>query len=234
MKLKKALALIAAVVTLGASLTACGDAENSTSESESSSSETTTEETTEPEATTESEATTETVAESNKSEEESSEERDLEVEQNGDTTTITVPASLITDLDATIAEAEADDGIVSYTVNDDGSVTYVYTSETYQANMAEMRDSFESTVSEALSSGTYQTIVSITGDDDLKNVDITVSSQQEYESSMDGLIMIGLYVYTGYYQVFCGESENYSTVFHIIDNSTGSEFDTVTYPDDIG
>lgn len=230
MKQKRILAMLSAIAMMCASLTACSsDAESpkETSVSETASTTEITEaETTE--ETTSAETTAETATESE------TDGRDLEVDRGILTTTITIPADFIDDLDSTIAEAEANDDVVEYTVNDDGSITYVYESGAYKEKLSAMRSGFDTTVSEMLSSGSYKAITGIAGDDDLKNVDITVSSQQDYENSMDGFAMLGLYMYTGYYQVFCGASGNYSTTFHIIDASTGTEFSTVTYPDDIG
>lgn len=230
MKLKRILAVLSVITVIGASLTACsGDADSpkETSASESTSATEMTEVETAEETT-----SVETAAETTVASE--TDGRDLEVDRGILTTTITIPADFIDDLDSTIAEAEANDAVVEYTVNDDGSITYVYESGAYKEMLSEMRNGFDTTASEMLSSGSYQTITDIVGDSDLKNVDITVSSQQDYENSMDGFVMLGLYMYTGYYQVFCGASDNYSTTFHIIDAATGAEFSTVTYPDDIG
>lgn len=230
MKLKRILAVLSAITMIGASLTACSSDAESPKETSASESTSTTE-ITEAE-TTEETTSVETAAETTVASE--TDGRDLEVDRGILTTTITIPADFIDDLDSTIAEAEANEAVVEYTVNDDGSITYVYESGAYKEMLSEMRNGFDTTASEMLSSGSYQAITNIVGDSDLKNVNITVSSQQDYENSMDGLAMLGLYMYTGYYQVFCGASDNYSTTFHIIDAATGTEFSTVTYPDDIG
>lgn len=150
------------------------------------------------------------------------------------TTKITIPASFISDLDETLCEAEANEDILDYTVNDDGSVTYTYKKSEYNKMVAEMRSGFDAMVDEQLASGNYTTFSSIIGDDTLENVTLTVTSQQEYEATWDGLIVWGLYIYIGYYQIYSGDApteNDIKTTFHFVDGTNGTEFDTVIYPD---
>lgn len=230
---KKIAVLVAAILSM-ASFVACGNTDDSNSSSSSSSessaesSEFTTAETSEVSTAKGSEE------ESTTADESAEDSQKLQVERGDDTTTITIPADLINDQEATISEADSNPDVVSYTVNDDGSITYVYTNEAYQKIVDQMRTKFNDTVTELLGSGTYKSIQSIDGDDDLKNVTITVTNQQDYENSMDGFIMLGLYAYAGYYQVLVDQSEEYSVQFHLVDSSTGQEFHSVAYPDDIG
>lgn len=232
--MKKWMALVAFSALFCAVLTGCGsESDNSalkaTEPETTAISEVTTEKTTEMITTME---TVTTAAETTTTITEDS--RNLEVERGDETTTITIPASLISDLDATVSEAESDSDVVSYTVNEDGSITYVYRNDAYQKKVEQMRTNFDDAVSKVLDSGNYQTITAIEGDDSLKNIDITVTNQQDYENSMDGFVMLGLYIYAGYYQVLEDQSETFSVQYHWIDASTGQEFSTVTYPDDIG
>lgn len=226
---KKIAVLLAAILSM-ASFAACGSTDDSSSSSSSSSessaesSESSTVESSEESSKEESTTATESTEDSQK----------LQVERGDGTTTVTIPADLINDQEATVSAADSNPDVVSYTVNDDGSITYVYTNEAYQKIVDQMRTKFDDTVTELLGSGKYKTIQSIDGDDDLKNVTITVTSQQDYENGMDGFIMLGLYAYAGYYQVLVDQSEEYSVQFHLVDSATGQEFHTVTYPDDIG
>ena len=226
---KKIAVLLAAILSM-ASFAACGSTDDSSSSSSSSSessaesSESSTVESSEESSKEESTTATESTEDSQK----------LQVERGDGTTTVTIPADLINDQEATVSAADSNPDVVSYTVNDDGSITYVYTNEAYQKIVDQMRTKFDDTVTELLGSGKYKTIQSIDGDDDLKNVTITVTSQQDYENGMDGFIMLGLYAYAGYYQVLVDQSEEYSVQFHLVDSATGQEFHSVTYPDDIG
>ena len=230
MKHTKKIAVLLAAVLSVASFAACGSTDDSSSSSSSSSessaesSESSTVESSEESSKEESTTATESTEDSQK----------LQVERGDGTTTVTIPADLISDQEATVSAADSNPDVVSYTVNDDGSITYVYTNEAYQKIVDQMRTKFDDTVTELLGSGKYKTIQSIDGDDDLKNVTITVTSQQDYENGMDGFIMLGLYAYAGYYQVLVDQSEEYSVQFHLVDSATGQEFHTVTYPDDIG
>lgn len=226
---KKIAVLLAAILSM-ASFAACGSTDDSSSSSSSSSessaesSESSAAESSEESSKEESTTATESAEDSQK----------LQVERGDGTTTVTIPADLISDQEATVSAADSNPDVVSYTVNDDGSITYVYTNEAYQKIVDQMRTKFDDTVTELLGSGKYKTIQSIDGDDDLKNVTITVTSQQDYENGMDGFIMLGLYAYAGYYQVLVDQSEEYSVQFHLVDSATGQEFHSVTYPDDIG
>ena len=226
---KKIAVLLAAILSM-ASFAACGSTDDSSSSSSSSSessaesSESSTVESSEESSKEESTTATESTEDSQK----------LQVERGDGTTTVTIPADLISDQEATVSAADSNPDVVSYTVNDDGSITYVYTNEAYQKIVDQMRTKFDDTVTELLGSGKYKTIQSIDGDDDLKNVTITVTSQQDYENGMDGFIMLGLYAYAGYYQVLVDQSEEYSVQFHLVDSATGQEFHSATYPDDIG
>lgn len=230
MKHTKKIAVLLAAILSVASFAACGSTDDSSSSSSSSSessaesSESSTVESSEESSKEESTTATESTEDSQK----------LQVERGDGTTTVTIPADLINDQEATVSAADSNPDVVSYTVNDDGSITYVYTNEAYQKIVDQMRTKFDDTVTELLGSGKYKTIQSIDGDDDLKNVTITVTSQQDYENGMDGFIMLGLYAYAGYYQVLVDQSEEYSVQFHLVDSATGQEFHTVTYPDDIG
>ena len=230
MKHTKKIAVLLAAILSVASFAACGSTDDSSSSSSSSSessaesSESSTAESSEESSKEESTTATESTEDSQK----------LQVERGDGTTTVTIPADLISDQEATVSAADSNPDVVSYTVNDDGSITYVYTNEAYQKIVDQMRTKFDDTVTELLGSGKYKTIQSIDGDDDLKNVTITVTSQQDYENGMDGFIMLGLYAYAGYYQVLVDQSEEYSVQFHLVDSATGQEFHSVTYPDDIG
>lgn len=230
MKHTKKIAVLLAAILSVASFAACGSTDDSSSSSSSSSessaesSESSAAESSEESSKEESTTATESAEDSQK----------LQVERGDGTTTVTIPADLISDQEATVSAADSNPDVVSYTVNDDGSITYVYTNEAYQKIVDQMRTKFDDTVTELLGSGKYKTIQSIDGDDDLKNVTITVTSQQDYENGMDGFIMLGLYAYAGYYQVLVDQSEEYSVQFHLVDSATGQEFQSVTYPDDIG
>lgn len=158
----------------------------------------------------------------------------VEVDEGLLTVEVTIPASMIDDLEETKKKAEENEAVLDYKVNDDGSITYKYKKSDYNKLIADMRTGFDTMVADQLASGDYTTLSTITGDETLRNVTITVTNQQDYDKTWDGLVIIGLYVYTGYYQIFSGEAKEESdvkTTFHFVDGSTGSEFKTTVYPD---
>ncbi len=160
----------------------------------------------------------------------------LEVDKGLFTVDLTIPASMIEDLEATKKEAEENEAVLDYKVNGDGSVTYTYKKSEYDKLVAEMRSGFDTMVDEKLTSGDFTTLVSIVGDDNLRNITLTVTNEADYGKTWDGLIIVGLYMYAGYHQIISGDAkkeEDIKTTFHFVDSATGTEFNTTVYPDQL-
>ena len=145
---------------------------------------------------------------------------------------VTIPASLINDLDATTKAADENEDIISYKVNDDGSITYKYKKSAYDKFLDELRDSMDESFQEFVTEDNYPSIVSIEYDKKtFSDITIKVTEQSAYKNSFDSLIILGIKMNLAFYQAFSGDDEFTSTI-HLVDNSNGNEFDTIIYPSD--
>lgn len=151
---------------------------------------------------------------------------------NENTHTITIPSSWINDLDATISSAEQDEDIISYTVNDDGSITYVYTEEKYQGLLEETKQTVYDSINETLqNTEEFPSITNIIiNNDDMTDVSLYVN-KEDYEQGWDSFYVLGLYMQCGMYNMLVDNSENeFLMTVHLIDNETNQEYDSYTYP----
>lgn len=146
------------------------------------------------------------------------------------TVDVTIPASFITDLETTKKEADENEGIISYEINADGSITYKYKKSAYNEMLDEMKQSIDKSIQDMANSGNYSSVVSIEYDKKtFSDITINVTNQSDYENSMDSMILFGIEMNLGFYNAFSGTETN--TVIHIVDNSNGNEFKTVNMDD---
>ena len=146
---------------------------------------------------------------------------------------ITIPASFFIGIteEEIIAKAK-ENGVIETVVNKDGSVTYTMSKLKYEEMMKEMGDSVVSTIDEIVNSGDYTSIKEISYNEDFTEFDVKVNRQQ-YKAGFDGFDIFGLVIFSTYYSVFDGKSEEeLQIVFNMIDETTGEIYDTAFYPDD--
>ena len=164
--------------------------------------------------------------------EETESKQELNVDKGLLSVEVTIPASLINDLDATTKAADENEDIISYKVNDDGSITYKYKKSAYDKFLDELRDSMDESFQEFVTEDNYPSIVSIEYDKKtFSDITIKVTEQSAYKNSFDSLIILGIKMNLAFYQAFSGDDEFTSTI-HLVDNSNGNEFDTIIYPSD--
>lgn len=148
------------------------------------------------------------------------------------THTITIPPAWIEDLDASIQSAEEDEDIISYTVNDEGSITFVYNDKKYKEVLAESEQAVYTYIDTVLSEGEgLMAITDITiNDDNMTDVSVYVDSST-YDSQVDDIIVWGLYYQTRMYKLFREDLDfdEFSMIAHIIDNTTNEEITSTTY-----
>ena len=146
---------------------------------------------------------------------------------------ITIPASFFIGIteEEIIAKAK-ENGVIETVVNKDGSVTYTMSKLKYEEMMKEMGDSVVSTIDEIVNSGDYTSIKEISYNEDFTEFDVKVNRQQ-YKAGFDGFDIFGLVIFSTYYSVFDGKSEEeLQIVFNMIDETTGEIYYTAIYPDD--
>jgi len=120
--------------------------------------------------------------------------------------TITFPADFVGEssqerIDQNVAE---DDGILSGTYNDDGSVTYVMTNEKYQGLLEATAQSLNDSLQEIVDSDDYPNVLSITHNEDF--TDFTVECAEDYIGATNSMLALQLYSYGGMYGIVLGET----------------------------
>lgn len=250
--------LISVLLTLSILLccTACGDNQKSSSEPSDSVLETTTEEVTEPETTTENTITTiitmttsttvniEDVTElstektsamnttENTTEQNNIDISDIDevsVDTDEETITIVLPSSFIANPDSIISDAQNDDRIISCTLNEDESVTYVITKNGYSDFLNELSTSIDESLNQVISSDSYPNIVGIEHNLDFTDITINITDEESFSKSTDGFAVVGVMMLAGSYQIFDGKEQANCTIHYI--DSYGNEVKTSYFPE---
>lgn len=150
----------------------------------------------------------------------------------GDPVEVTIPSSFFEggDPEQIAAEAESED-MGEATVNDDGSITYIMSSDQHEAMMQELGSAMDNTVNNITDSGEYPSIQAVEASRNY-NLFTVLVDREAYESSFDGFATMTLGLTGSLYQLFDGaDADNYEVNINIEDIDTGEVFDTIIYPD---
>jgi hypothetical protein len=154
----------------------------------------------------------------------------IKVDEDLITVDVTLASSFFTEMtEDEIKTAAEEAGYISYTINQDGSVTYVMT----KTKRKEMLESYKSGVDETINDylngdEKVESFKEIKYNDDLSQVDIYVDSSSY--SMWDSLHALGFYMYGAFYQNFAGvSSDDIDVVVNFIDNATDETLDTGSY-----
>lgn len=238
--MKKYLSMLC-VLMLMTSFVSCGNSQENGFEPSISVSELVTEEeTTDSEATTEkiTESAIEETSESIISKTESTEDEnnidinvidEVSVEKNEETVTIILPSDFITDPDSTIANAQNDSRIISCTLNEDGSATYIMTKDGHSDFLNELSASYDESLNQILSSDNYPNIINIEHNFDFTDITVTVTDEESFFKSFDNLAVLGVIMLSGSYQIFDGKEQANVTVHYV--DSYGNEFKITNFPE---
>jgi hypothetical protein len=156
----------------------------------------------------------------------------LPLGRNGQDVSVTLPASFFQNrTDEEIRRAARSEGILSYTLNFDGSVTYTMSQEKYWALLTQCKRSIDTEI-EAMLHGdeAVPSFQQITYNDDLSQFCVTVDGTQ-YTSSdaFNGLVF---YMMGSYYQILAGrDPDDIDIVVDFTDAATGDTLDTMSYRD---
>lgn len=137
--------------------------------------------------------------------------------------TITLPSEIVGEItQEKLNEAvEKSDGLISGTLNADGSVSYVLTPEKYDEMIAEMHGSIEKTLQEILDSPDYPNIESISHNEDFTEYTITCSSEDL--NLTESFLPLSLYVSSGmYFQFLIDKPDNVYITY--VNSTTGKAF----------
>ena len=127
---------------------------------------------------------------------------DIEAERSGENMTITFPATFIGDAtqEKINSIVEEEEGLISGTLNSDGSVTYVMTPERYAAMLADMEKAIDQNLQGIIDDEQNQHIVSISHNDEYTEYTVEVNTKDLtlYES----MTVMQLYMCSGMYYIF--------------------------------
>lgn len=154
----------------------------------------------------------------------------VEVDKNLLSVEITIPSDQIESVDETLANAE-EKGYQTI-ANEDGSITYKLTKAQHNELMEELKQSFQKSIDELVSSGDYPSLKKITFNDDYTKAEVVVD-YDAYTNSLDMFSMLAIGMIGPMYQYYNGvEESNVNTEVSLIDEASGEVKDTLNYPKD--
>lgn len=150
------------------------------------------------------------------------------VDENLITVEVTVPASFFdeTDTPESIQASAQQNGFISCTINEDGSVTYKMTKAKRNEMLGQYKQSIDQTIQEYLAGGedAPSSFREITYNDNMTEFNIKVD-RAAYDNSFDAFYALGFYMFGGYYQIFAGiPQDQVNVVVNYIDQATGETF----------
>ncbi|CAG9620353.1 hypothetical protein [Sutcliffiella rhizosphaerae] len=144
---------------------------------------------------------------------------------------VTIPSEMLeeADLDAVVAEVEAEG--IEVTKNEDGSLTYKMSKSQHQEMMTEMEQAIKESIEEIKTSGDYVSIKDIKHSNSYNEFTIVVD-KAAFEDSMDGFVTIGLGTLGMAYQTYDGVAPDKNKVqLYYEDEETNEVFDEFLFPD---
>ena len=156
---------------------------------------------------------------------------DIEVEKDKDTVTITVPADFADTTDdegnPTDPTFTGEEGIISVTQNEDGSVTYVMTREKHEEIMRDFADAIDESIEELLhGEDGLSSVTKVEHDVDYASFKMFVDPEQA--TGWESFYALVLCMSGATYQAYAGNG-SVDVPVEIIDSTTKEVTDTVTY-----
>lgn len=144
---------------------------------------------------------------------------------------ITLPAGFFQTEGEAIDTSELDEmyGEDAYVINPDGSMTITMTEQQHQELMAETSAEMEAFFVELLD-GTFASVKAVEANDDYSQVTLTVD-QEAYLSSLDVFASITIGTMCMFYHMLNGDAmDDISVEIVLVDEASGTAFDTMVYP----
>lgn len=128
-----------------------------------------------------------------------------------------------------LATATKTEGIKNAVLNPDGSVTITMTKEMYEQSLAKMKAGLDESIKTILETeGT--SIKSITYNNDVTEITITLADKTTYQTNMTDSISIYSFSFQGAaYRCYSGSGPQKVTI-NLVDESTGETFESYQYP----
>ena len=148
-----------------------------------------------------------------------------------DTVDVDIPAALLTGDNAASEKLTAEQkkqGITKAVVHEDGSVTYTFRRDAYDAFVSELKQTTAQGLDQIIHDDDVKSIQKVDYNDDFSAMTFYID-KAAFENSMDGLTCYGAYLAVSYYKAYAKEDDRCTIT--IIDNATGETLGTVVYPD---
>ena len=159
----------------------------------------------------------------------------ISVDENLITVEVTMPAAFFEDETPEEIQANAkEQGVISCTINDDGSVTYKMTKAKRREMLNGFKKSIDDTIQDYTSGGENapSSYKSISYNSKVTQFDVRVDRAAYENSFFDSLYVMSFYMLGGYYQIFDGVPEDQvNVIVNYIDDSTGEIIETGSYQD---
>lgn len=143
---------------------------------------------------------------------------------------LTIPADFLGDdttqqvLDEKVAET---DGIISATLNEDGSATYVMTAACHEKLMQEMGQNIDTQLTDMAGSSDYPNVISVEASNDYTSFTVTLST--DTVGLQESIMVMAFYLYGGMYNAFNGTPVD--DVFVQFVNQSGAVIETANSRD---
>ena len=159
----------------------------------------------------------------------------ISVDENLITVEVTMPAAFFEDETPEEIQSNAkEQGVISCTINDDGSVTYKMTKAKRREMLNGFKKAIDDTIQDYTSGGENapSSYKSISYNSKVTQFDVRVDRAAYENSFFDSLYVMSFYMLGGYYQIFDGVPEDQvNVIVNYIDDSTGEIIETGSYQD---
>lgn len=148
----------------------------------------------------------------------------------GNQVELTIPADFLDgdatqqDLDEKVAETG---GIISATLNEDGSATYVMTAAYHKKLMQEMAQNIDTQLADMAGSSDYPNVISVEASNDYTSFTVTLST--DTVGLQESIMVMAFYLYGGMYNAFNGTPVD--DVFVQFVNQSGAVIETANSRD---
>lgn len=162
------------------------------------------------------------------------EKKGLSAEKEGDDIKITIPAVLFNgNATSELTDEQKNNGFTSAKINDDGSVTYTMKQSSYEPFIKEYKKAMAQAIEQMISMGTYKSLKSVEYTDDFGKITIKADKKAYESNQLDSYAGAAAGLLGAMYQAFDVDIETPSCTVSIVDQESGKELDTATYPEAI-
>lgn len=131
-----------------------------------------------------------------------------------------------------IEAAAKENGMKSVKFNDDRTLTYTMSKTKHTEMVTEMEKGMKDYMDEIASGDDYPSIIEIKPNKNYTEYELVVD-KEGYENGYDGMIIMGLYIQSSYYQIFNGSlNDDYQIKIIVKDKDNGKVIEEMMYPEE--